>query len=183
MKATLWIGSAAMLAMLAAGCQSQRDRIAEDQAENREDAADEQPTTAVSEQEQPGTDQPADLNPMQAAARIDEVRLGRLAGGDNMVPEDAEVDDFAPGDPVVVSMDVSGTPPQSAVKVVWMGPGDSRLGEETQTVEAGTMALMFRAPDTSAWKVDDEYRAEVWLADEKIADVDFDVVAAADADK
>jgi hypothetical protein len=169
--------------MLAAGCQSQRERIADDQAENRQEAVEEQPTTAVSEGEQPGTDQPSDLNPIQAESRIDEVRLGRQAGADNAVPEDAEVDDFAPGDPMVVSMDVSGAPPQSAVKVVWVGPNDARLGEETQQVAPGSMVLMFRAPDTSAWKVDDEYRAEVWLADEKVADVDFDVVQSADADK
>ena len=136
--------------------------------------------TTTSEQEQPLTDSEADLNPIEAQAAIDDVTIGHGVDSSNTIPQDQQGDDFSPGETVHVSMEVGDTPAGSAVKVVWYGPGDTQVGESTKTVNAGEKYLTFQSPGTSSWAKGD-YRAEVWIGDEKVNTQQFQIVDQDDA--
>ena len=131
--------------------------------------------TTTSEQEKAGVDQPGDLNPVEAQTMIDDVTLGHNMNPDNTIPADQQGDDFAPGETVHLSMEVGDTPAGSDVKVVWFGPGETRIGEETKTVNAGEKYLAFHSADTASWAKGD-YRAEVWIGDEKVNQQQFQIV-------
>ncbi len=136
--------------------------------------------TQVTETELPGTDQPGDLNPVEAQIAIDDVTLGKQIGADGTIPAESQGDDFAPGEAVNVVMEVGDTPAGSLVKVVWYGPGETKIGEETKTVEAGQTHLGYTSSDTASWQKGD-YRAEVWIGDEKVNTQQFQIVDAADS--
>src|SRR5215210_44473 len=107
--------------------------------------------TTVSEKEKAGINQPGDLNPIEAQTMIDDVTIGHNMNPDNTIPADQQGDDFAPGDTVHLAMEVGDTPAGSAVKVVWFGPNETRIGDETKTVNAGDKYLAFHSTDTSSW--------------------------------
>ena len=127
-----------------------------------------------------GVNQPSDLNPVEAETMIDDITIGKQLGADGTIPADAQGDDFAPGDAIHLTMDVGDAPAASEVKVIWYGPGETMIGEEAKTVVTGTPTLSFQAADTAAWQKGD-YRAEIWIGDEKVNDQHFNVVDADDA--
>ena len=135
--------------------------------------------TSTTEQEKAGVDQPGDLNPVEAQTMIDDVTIGHSTAADGSIPADQQGDDFAPGEEIHVSMEVGDTPVGSAVKVVWFGPGETQINEESKTAEAGAKYLTFQA-DTTSWAKGD-YRAEVWIGDEKVNTQQFQIVDANDA--
>jgi hypothetical protein len=157
---------------LGIACRTQEQAEVDDQ----DDTA-----TTATEQEVAGVDSPGDLNPVEAQTMIDDVTIGKKVGADGMIATEDQGDDFAPGETVHVVMNVADTPAASAVKVVWYGPGETRINEETKTVETGAQYLDFQA-DTASWEKGD-YRAEVWIGDEKVNTQQFQVVDAADAGK
>jgi len=134
--------------------------------------------TTATEQEVAGVNSPGDLNPVEAQTMIDDVTIGKKVGADGTIAAEDQGDDFAPGEAVNLTMKVADAPAGSAVKVVWYGPGEVKISEEPKTVEAGAQYLTFQA-DTSSWKKGD-YRAEVWIGDEKVNTQQFQIV---DADK
>ncbi|HYH47035.1 MAG TPA: hypothetical protein VEG34_15235 [Thermoanaerobaculia bacterium] len=138
--------------------------------------------TAVqaTETELPGTDQPGDLNPVEAQIAVDDVTIGKQVGADGVIPAESQGDDFAPGETVHVTMNVGDTPAGSQVKVVWYGPNETKIGEETKSVEAGRAQLAFQSTDTGSWQKGD-YRAEVWIGDEKVNQQQFQVVDASES--
>lgn len=138
------------------------------------------PTPEVVEEEVPGTGQTGDLSPLDAETRVDDVEIGRAVGPDGAIMEGESASSFAPGEAVHASMEVGDTPAGSAVKVVWYGPDDVRLGEETKTVEAGQGRMSFQLPATGAVEHGD-YRVEVWIGDENVASESFEIGEAEDA--
>ena len=90
-------------------------------------------------------------------------------------------DDFAPGEVVHLAAEVGDTPAGSAIKVVWFGPGETRLAEETKPVPTGAHYLSFNTK-TDGWAVGD-YRAEVWIGDEKVNTQQFQIVPPSEAGK
>lgn len=115
-----------------------------------------------------------DLNPVEAQVFIDDVTIGKSVGSDGMIASDDQGDDFAPGEAVYITMNVSDAPAGSDVKVVWYGPGEARVKEEEKQVPAGNEYLSFSA-DTASWRKGD-YRAEVWVGDEKVNTQQFQIV-------
>jgi hypothetical protein len=136
-------------------------------------------TASTSEQEVPGVGARDDLSPPVAEARIDDVTLGTGLAADGSIPVDAVTDDFAPGAEVNLAMTVDDAPAGSAVKVVWLGRNDVELHEETKTVPAGANHLHFQV-DTDNWSLGD-YRAEVWIGDERVNTQHFQIVEADEA--
>ncbi len=134
---------------------------------------------ATTEQEVAGADQPNDLNPVEAQTFVDDVTIGKNVV-DGMIPTEAQGDDFAPGETVNLSMKVADAPAGSSVKVVWFGPGETRINEETKSVNAGEQYLTFQAADTASWQKGD-YRAEVWVGDEKVNQQQFQIVDASES--
>ncbi len=136
-------------------------------------------TPVVTEQEVPGTAAQSDLSPMAAEARVDDVSTGHALGADGAIADGQSGDDFAPGETVHIAMKVGDTPAGSAVKIIWFGPGEKRIDETTKTVDAGQTYLNFEA-DTKDWAKGD-YKAEIWIGDEKVNTESFQVVDAANA--
>ena len=155
---------AALLPLVLIGCG--RDETAEAPAT----------TTTM---EQPGTTSPSDVAPVTAQTWIDDVTIGSELGPDGNMAAGKTGDDFAPGHPIHLAMEVGDAPPNSAVKVVWYGPNETKIGDENKPVVAGQKYLNFTAPDTKSWAKGD-YRAEVWIGDEKVNTQQFQIV---DADK
>lgn len=142
--------------------------------EERSEAPPTAPTT-----EQAGTEAPSDVSPVNAQTWIDDVTIGSELGADGAMVAGKTGDDFAPGQAVHIAMAVGDAPADAAVKVVWYGPNDTKVGEETKHVASGQKYLSFTASDTKSWAKGD-YRAEVWVGDEKVNTQQFQIV---DADK
>lgn len=173
MKASKLIAVLLFAAMpLAMACKTQ------EQAET-DDADD--TATMTTEQEVAGVDQPGDLNPVEAQTMIDDVTIGKKVGTDGMIAIEDQGDDFAPGETINVVMNAADAPAGSAVKIVWFGPGETRINEEEKAVVTGAQYLAFTA-DTTGWQKGD-YRAEIWIGDEKVNTQQFQVVDASDAGK
>lgn len=134
------------------------------------------------EAEKPGVSRPGDVSPPVAQAMVDDVNLGVAVGSDGRIPGKSLRDSFLAGEQIHVTMDVSDAPPGSKVRVVWVGPSDQRIAEQMQTVAAGTSMLKFVKQDTRTWAPGD-YRAEVWVGDEKVNDERFSIVSARSASK
>ena len=139
-------------------------------------------TTSTSEKEVAGVQAPGDLSPAEAQARIDDVTIGHELGPDGAILAGTGGDDFAPGQPIYLAMEVGDTPAGSAVKVVWFAPGETRIGEETKTVATGSKYLNFNAGNTAGWAKGD-YRVEVWIGDEKVNTQQFQIVDKSEAGK
>ena len=131
----------------------------------RDETADPPPSTVTTEQA--GTSSPTDIAPTTAQSWIDDVTIGSELGADGAMVAGKTGDDFAPGQTVHLTMEVGDAPPASQVKVVWYGPNETKIGEESKPVVAGQKYLSFSSPSTSSWAKGD-YRAEVWIGDEKV---------------
>lgn len=126
--------------------------------------------------EKPGISRPGDVSPPVAQAMVDDVNIGVAVASDGRVPADTSPDNFLPGEDIYLTMDVSDAPPGTAIRVVWIGPGDKQIATEAKTVAAGVSTLKFVQQGTRSWKLGD-YRAEVWVGDEKVNDERFDIVS------
>jgi hypothetical protein len=131
--------------------------------------------TQATEQEQPGANQPGDLNPVEAQIMVDDVTIGHNVGSDGLIAAEDQGDDFAPGDPVYLTMKIADAPANSQVKVVWYGPGEMKVKEEAKSVNPGDKFVTFQASNTGSWPKGD-YRAEVWIGDEKVNQQQFQIV-------
>lgn len=136
--------------------------------------------TATTEQEVAGVNQANDVNPVEAQTMVDDVTIGKNVGADGMIAAADQGDDFAPGDAVHLTMKVGDAPAGSSVKVVWYGPGETKIADETKTVTQGQQYLTFQAADTASWQKGD-YRAEIWIGDEKVNQQQFQIVDANNA--
>lgn len=137
--------------------------------------------TAATTSEVPGTKSPNDLNPVQAQAFIDDVTIGHEIGADGAIPTGKTGDNFAPGETVQIAMKVKDAPASSAVKVVFNGKDNAKVGEETKQVPAGAKYLSF-SKDTKGWPKGD-YSADIWIGDEKVNTQHFQIVDANKAGK
>jgi hypothetical protein len=136
----------------------------------------------ATEKEQAGTQQPNDLSPVSAQTYVDDVTLGHKVGSDGMIAAADQGDDFAPGDPIFLTMKVGDAPAGSEVKVVWYGPGEMKVKEESKAVNQGDKFLTFQAANTGSWQKGD-YRAEVWIGDEKVNQQQLQIVDHSEAGK
>jgi hypothetical protein len=132
--------------------------------------------------EKPGISRPGDVSPPVAQAMVDDVNIGVAVASDGRVPADGGPDSFLPGEDIYLTMDVSDAPPGTAIRVAWIGPGDRQIATQAKTVAAGVSTLKFVQQDTRSWTPGD-YRAEVWVGDEKVNDERFDIVLTRSARK
>ena len=138
-----------------------------------------EPPATTTTAEQAGTTSPSDVNPVTAQTWIDDVTMGSELAADGSMATGKTGDDFAPGQTAYLTMEVGDAPPNSQVKVVWYGPNETKIGEDTKPVVSGQKYLNFSA-DTKGWAKGD-YRAEVWIGDEKVNTQQFNIVDAKDA--
>lgn len=175
----------ASLLPLATACKSRTDEGYGDNAANDPNAAtaptdqssssSEGAVTQTTEQEIPGTGAANDLSPARAQTWIDDVTIGHKTTADGEIAAADQGDDFAPGDPIHVSMKIADAPAGSKVKIAWFGPGETRIADEEKAVVPGTKYMTFNTTNTASWKKGD-YRAEVWVGDEKVNQQEFQIV-------
>jgi hypothetical protein len=165
MRKNIWLIAGILASLIVAGCG--RDETAE-------------PPATVTTSEQPGVTNPSDVAPITAQTWIDDVTIGSELAADGSMVTGKTGDDFAPGQAIHLTMEVGDAPPNSAVKVVWVGPNETKIGEENKPVVAGQKYLPFSVTDTSKWAKGD-YRAEVWIGDEKVNTQQFQIVDASRA--
>ncbi|HKR63431.1 MAG TPA: hypothetical protein VJZ00_06835 [Thermoanaerobaculia bacterium] len=146
----------------------------------KDETAEAPPTTTTVEQA--GTTNPSDIAPTTAQSWIDDVTIGHELAPDGSMATGKGGDDFAPGQPIYLSMEVGDAPANSQVKIVWYGPNETKIGEDTKPVAAGQKYLSFTSKDTGSWAKGD-YRAEVWVGDEKVNQQQFQIVDANNAGK
>jgi hypothetical protein len=145
----------------------------------REEASEARPEATTAEQ--PGVGGSADVSPINAATWIDDVTIGHELAADGSVATTQGGDDFSAGQPIYVAMTVNDAPQGSAVKIVWYGPNETKINEESKTIQPGQQKLNFTANSTGWAKGD--YRAEVWVGDEKVNTQQFQIVDKAGAGK
>ncbi|MGZ8867523.1 MAG: hypothetical protein ACXW2P_04195 [Thermoanaerobaculia bacterium] len=133
-----------------------------------------EPPASTVTTEQAGTSSPSDISPTTAQSWIDDVTIGSELGPDGSMVVGKTGDNFAPGQTVHLTMEVGDAPPASQVKVVWYGPNETKIGEDTKPVVAGQKYLSFSSPSTASWAKGD-YRAEVWIGDEKVNQQQFNI--------
>lgn len=165
MRKTLIFLVVAMMMTVAIGCG--RDETAEPPAS----------TTTV---EQPGVSSPSDVAPITAQTWLDDVTIGSELAADGSMAAGKTGDDFAPGQPIHIAIETGDAPPAAQVKVVWYGPNEAKIGEENKAVVAGAKYLNFTAADTASWAKGD-YRAEIWIGDEKVNTQQFNITDATKA--
>lgn len=141
-----------------------------------------EPPATTTTAEQPGVTSPSDVAPITAQTWLDDFSIGHELAPDGSMVAGKGGDDFAPGQPIHLTMEVGDAPPNSTVKVVWYGPNETKIGEENKPVVAGQKYLPFSTTDTASWAKGD-YRAEVWIGDEKVNTQQFQIVDAAGAGK
>jgi hypothetical protein len=171
MKMKLILVSLSVVALLAFACKKTDEAVT-----GSADTA-----TAASTSEISGTSSPNDLNPVRAQAYIDDVTIGHSVGADGTIPTGQTGDDFAAGQAINIAMKVHDAPAGTAVKVVYYGPGEKQVGEETKTVAGGEKYMTFMK-DTKGWPKGD-YRADVFTGDEKVNTQQFQIVDKAKAGK
>jgi hypothetical protein len=116
----------------------------------------------------------ADPSAVTAEMWLDDFQVGSAAPG---APEGtvAQVrDDFAPGEPVSVSMAVEDAPQGTTVITYWYGPNDRALAYESKEVTGQQQRLGFTQENTHDWQPG-QYRAEIWVGDEKVTEQTFEV--------
>lgn len=114
-----------------------------------------------------------------AAARqwVGDIKLGSGTDPTAVVAATAAEPTFRAGEPLHVVTEVQNAPSHTPISVVWVGPDNQEVRKEVNWTRAGQKELAFTAPATTTWK-SGEYRAELWVADKKVQQAQFDIEAA-----
>jgi len=117
---------------------------------------------------------PPPAAPAPAPASIADLKIGIAASPDTAIAEAKQ--EFAPGEPIQLSMDIQGAGAGTTVTTYWYGPDNRRLAYETKTVAPDQQHLRFTQDNTADWK-EGEYRAEVWIGDNKAQEQSFQIAS------
>lgn len=107
---------------------------------------------------------------------VDKVHVGHMVDANGQISPSARADEFSLDDRVYVSMEVSDAPTDLPVLVLVVNAATNQeLWSESRPIEAGMSHLVFEVDP--AWLGSGEYRAEVFVGDERVSRHDFDVHA------
>jgi hypothetical protein len=132
-------------------------------------------STIVSDSNVAGMVDPRKTDPVAEQRLIDDVRLGPEVDSDGRVPEELETDSFAADDSIYLSMDVSGAPAGSRVRVtVYREASDEAVWIDEDEVAPGPAFLNFVLEGSKL--SGGFHRATVTMGDEIVAETVFEVV-------
>jgi hypothetical protein len=115
-----------------------------------------------------------DLDSITAQRWVDRVHVGRTVNPSGKIEEADRADVFRPGESVYLSMEVTDAPAGSAVQVsVVDAETENQLWSDTKQVEAGRSHLVFQIDPAKLGS--GEYRAEVYVGDERVARREFEI--------
>jgi hypothetical protein len=112
--------------------------------------------------------------PAPEPAALGAVALGTASGPDTAITETKQ--EFAPGEPIHLSMELLGAAAGTTVTTYWYGPEGRRLAYETKTVAPSQRRLHFTQDNTADWAAG-QYRTEVWIGDNKVREQSFEIAA------
>jgi hypothetical protein len=115
------------------------------------------------------------LDPAKAHDMVSDVTLGKKVSADGNITSADQANKFAPGEPVFIEMKVGGAPAGTAVKVAWYDSNEQKLGEDQKAVGKRAKYVDFQAKNAASWPQGD-YRAEVWIGDQKVSTQQFTIV-------
>lgn len=124
---------------------------------------------------------PAPAEPMRYEAIdeelwVDKVHVGSSVDANGQIAPDARADEFSLDDRVYLSMEVSEAPIDLPVLVTVVNAATNQeLWSESRPIEAGISHLVFEVDPARLGS--GEYRAEVFVGDERVSRHDFDVHA------
>lgn len=102
---------------------------------------------------------------------VNDVRFS--SGNDLETPEGAQENTTVhAGQPLYLVAEIKGAPARTPVSAVWFDPSNQEVRRETSWTTEGTSSIAFSVSDTAAWK-SGEYRAELWVANEKVKQETF----------
>ena len=116
----------------------------------------------------------ASTEPVPAWVHDVAIELGSALDPDGSLAVGKGANTFKAGDPVILSMDVAPAPANTTIKVVWVGPNEKKISEETKTTASGQKYLTFAATDTKSWATGD-YHAEIWFGDRMVGQEEFKI--------
>lgn len=117
---------------------------------------------------------PPPTAPEPAPAALGAVTLGTASGPDAAITETKQ--EFAPGEPIHLSMELLGAGAGTTVTTYWYGPEGRRLAYETKSVAPAQQRLHFTQDNTADWAAG-QYRTEVWIGDNKVREQSFEIAA------
>lgn len=123
----------------------------------------------------------SDIGPMEAAIEIDDVTLGGELSPDGSIATGHTDDEFAPGQPLYVAMEVGDATAGSEVRVAWFDPDGTERHVDRKTIEIDQHYMSFQGPDTSDWPLG-TYRGEVWYGDQMVNEFEFQITTPEEAD-
>jgi hypothetical protein len=105
-----------------------------------------------------------------------EVVVGRKVTVDGAIPPGERADHFVAGEEIHLAVKVPqpAPPPPAQVRVAWYGPDGNLTREDAKPTSEGDEYVSFSTADSADWGPG-EYRTEVWLENEKIAEQRFAV--------
>jgi hypothetical protein len=90
---------------------------------------------------------------------------------DGLVHPDEE---FAPGEPIQLSMAINYAPRNAFVVAHWYGPQSETVDLQTKELSAGKKRLHFEQDETGDWQ-EGMYRVEVWIRGYKLGERRFQI--------
>jgi hypothetical protein len=109
--------------------------------------------------------------------QIENFSLGTRLGPNGGIATGAGEHMFEAGQLIYIAMELKNAPVGTPVSVLWKGPGDTVLGQETKTVRRGQRFMNFAA-DSGALPVAPKYRVEVLVDGKTITQLEFDLILA-----
>ena len=113
---------------------------------------------------------------------VSETVVGRTSDTGGSIPVAERTERFAPGEEIHVAVRVEQPSPKARVRIAWFGPNNNLLGEDARPVSSDDEYVHFSIGGNKATDPG-EYRAEVWVDDQKVDERRFAVVAATQADE
>jgi hypothetical protein len=107
---------------------------------------------------------------------ISSVRLGSQLNQEGGVPLGQASSTYNVGEPVHVAMEVDRVPANGQVRVVWFGPTNEQIGEDTRQVMQADRVINFAAP-AEAISQPGQYRVEVYANNQLVQTDNFTVEA------
>ena len=130
----------------------------------------------VREAGHPEDDRPMSYEAVDEQLWVDKVHVGRWVDANGQIAPSARADEFSLDDRVYVSMEVTEAPTGSPVLVLVVNATTNQeLWSESRPIVDGVSRLVFEVDPGRLGS--GEYRAEVYVGDERVSRHDFDVHA------
>jgi hypothetical protein len=107
--------------------------------------------------------------------QVENFSLGTRLGPNGGIATGAGEHAFSAGQLIYIAMELKNAPIGTQISVVWKGPGNTVLGQETKQVRPGQQFMNFAA-DSSSLPPAPKYQVEVLHNNKTLAQLEFELV-------